>query len=184
MKLKDIRSGSLFTLYSIISFLTEKIRFKWLIQLKILIGLAIIGNKTSLAQEVTFPNQENKSDTLQLDVELKSNAVMCYEVVVVDYKNEEPKYYGGQRALNRFVRKNVKYPQEAIIRKIEGEISVNVTINAEGDVLDAQIISGLGYGLDEEVLRLARKLPRFKPGKVNKIESIMNKTLIFHFELP
>jgi protein TonB len=50
--------------------------------------------------------------------------------------------------------------------------------------MDAQIISGLGYGLDEEALRLVKIMPKFKPGKINREVSAMNKTLIFHFELP
>ena len=130
MRANRIKSNSLLALYSITSYLTEKIRLNWLIKLKILIGLAIIGNKTAVAQDVKFPNRENKSDTLYLDVELKEDAVvLCYEVIVVDYKRVEPKFIGGQRALNRFVRNNVKYPEEAINKQIEGEISVNLSIS-------------------------------------------------------
>lgn len=171
-------------LYSFISLISERIRFSWLIKIKILLGLSILGSKASYSQTTVLPSKENQIDTLKLDVELEPETmVMCYEVIVVDYISVQPKFIGGQRALNRFVRENVVYPLKAIENNIEGEIAINLTIDTEGAVQDARIIQGLGYGLDEEALRLVKIIPKFKPGKVNKVVSTSNTTVIFHFEL-
>lgn len=174
-------------IYSLLSLITERIRISWLIRLKILIGLSLLANKTAYSQTQTtvFPSKENQIDTLKLNVDIESESItLCYEVVVVNYRSVEPKFLGGQRALNRFVRENVIYPKSAIENSIEGELAVNITIDTIGNVQNALVIQGLGYGLDEEALRLAKILPKFKPGKANKRIITSNTTIIFHFELP
>jgi TonB family protein len=54
------------------------------------------------------------------------------------------------------------YPAEAKRRRIEGEVKVRLTIDATGAVTRAALVSGLGFGLDEQALRLGRAL-RFEP---------------------
>ena len=46
------------------------------------------------------------------------------------------------------------YPTEAIKHKIEGKVYVLVTIDSLGNPYCAKIIKGIGYGCDEEALRL------------------------------
>ncbi len=46
------------------------------------------------------------------------------------------------------------YPQEALKHKIEGKVYVLVTIDTLGSPYCAKIIKGIGYGCDEEALRL------------------------------
>jgi len=46
------------------------------------------------------------------------------------------------------------YPQEALKHKIEGKVCVLVTIDTLGSPYCAKIIKGIGYGCDEEALRL------------------------------
>jgi len=46
------------------------------------------------------------------------------------------------------------YPTEAIKHKIEGKVYVLVTIDSLGNPFCAKIIKAIGYGCDEEALRL------------------------------
>ncbi len=46
------------------------------------------------------------------------------------------------------------YPQEALKHKIEVKVCVLVTIDTLGSPYCAKIIKGIGYGCDEEALRL------------------------------
>jgi len=182
----QIKTFGLKTAYNVLSRLTQNKRIYFLIKLKIAIGIALVGNKTASAQTVEFPNQANVPDTLNLDIVLDEEILtMCYEVVVVaNSKEKEPKYPGGQRALNKFVREHVQYPEEALKHGVEGDIAVLVTVNEEGEITNKAIIKEKGYGLDEEALRLVSMMPNLKPGKRNKEKRSMTKTIIFHFELP
>jgi len=155
-----------------------------LVKLKIFIGLGLLSNKALQAQTIDFPNNPKKSDILTLDVEMEDVTTMCYEVVVVSYHKEEAKFKGGQRSINQFVKDNVIYPEQALKEKVYGDVAVNVTINEDGTIINSRVVNGKGCGLDEEAIRLIKLMPPLKPGEINGKKTIMNKTIVIHFELP
>ena len=77
----------------------------------------------------------------------------------------------------------MKYPKEAIENKIEGRVHVKYSVDHKGKVIKAKVVSGLGYGCDEEALRLV-KLLKFKVDKVRKMRVIFNKSIQIHFKIP
>jgi periplasmic protein TonB len=48
------------------------------------------------------------------------------------------------------------YPEAARSAKVEGKVRVEVTLDANGRVTGARVVSGLGHGLDEAALSAAR----------------------------
>ena len=56
----------------------------------------------------------------------------------------------------------IPYPEEARRAGIEGTVTLSITIDPEGKVVAAKIVSGPGYGLNEAA-RDAIKRFRFKP---------------------
>jgi protein TonB len=67
--------------------------------------------------------------------------------------------------------------------KIEGTVSVRYTVDYKGKVVEANIVSGLGHGCDEEALRIVRSLV-FKVPNDGKIKSKYTRKLHIHFRLP
>jgi protein TonB len=57
----------------------------------------------------------------------------------------------------------LKYPAKALENNIEGKVYVIVVIDSIGNQLCAKVIKSLGYGCDEEALRLV-KTSKFIPG--------------------
>ena len=55
-----------------------------------------------------------------------------------------------------------KYSEEGIRRRIEGEVVLLVRFLAQGTVETLEVVSGLGYGLDEYALQAAESI-RFEP---------------------
>ncbi|MCX6234538.1 MAG: energy transducer TonB [Bacteroidetes bacterium] len=80
-----------------------------------------------------------------------------------------PKYPGGSAYYKRFIFDNLAYPEEALLNGIEGSVYLSFTVNDFGDVIDAKVIKGLGYGCDEEALRLVRLV---------KFEKVKNRGII------
>ena len=60
----------------------------------------------------------------------------------------------------------IPYPDEARRSGVEGTVTLSITVNAEGRVVKATIVKGLGYGLDEAA-RTALMRFRFKPAMKN-----------------
>lgn len=173
--------------YSILSQIVLIIRSKRLIHFKIVVGLLLLSSKSLYSQEkITLDNNENQVDSLNLDFEMESSAeIMCYEVGPPNNKTyKAPEIKGGQKIFNKFVFENLEYPQEAIDNKIQGFVTVKITVNENGEISNPTIIKGLGYGCDEEALRLVKIIPKFNPGKQNGENSIMDSTISFRFTLP
>jgi len=92
-------------------------------------------------------------------------------------------YEGGRSAMEAYVKKELRYPKEALEAKTEGTVSVRYTVDYKGNVTEANIISGLGHGCDEEALRIVRSM-KFKVPNDGKIKSKYTRKLHIHFRLP
>ena len=78
---------------------------------------------------------------------------------------EPAKYKGGNAGLNRFLEKEFKRVPEK--SNVEGNIIVACIINEKGKVSETQVVRSLGTELDNEALRVVKKL-KFKPAKQGK----------------
>ncbi len=75
-----------------------------------------------------------------------------------------PEYPGGDVGLLNFIRKNLKYPEEAKSKKIEGRVIIRFVVNREGNVEDVNVLKGVDPLLDAEAVRVVRTLSGWKPG--------------------
>lgn len=73
-----------------------------------------------------------------------------------------PKYPGGSQAFKRFISDNLSYPEEALKNRIEGDVYITYRVSDNGNVTDAAVTKGMGYGCDEEALRLIHLL-KYEP---------------------
>jgi len=73
-----------------------------------------------------------------------------------------PEPFGGMKEIQRML----IYPKAARNEQIEGKVFVKAFINSQGSVTRAEIVKGLGYGCDEEAIRIIR-MTSFRPGKQN-----------------
>ena len=81
----------------------------------------------------------------------------------------KPEFPGGGKAMGRYLRKNAIYPERASRAGIEGTVHVRVVVRADGSLSDLKVLKGLGYGCDDEALRLVSKMPRWIPGVQNGV---------------
>lgn len=65
-----------------------------------------------------------------------------------------PEYPGGKKAFNEFILKNLRYPEEALKHVVQGSVHLEYEVTDNGRVENAVVTAGLGYGCDEEALRL------------------------------
>ena len=87
-------------------------------------------------------------------------AIIPSEIVVV--ADEMPEFEGGVAGLMRYVRQNIVYPPLALEVGQEGTVYVSFVVNELGNIESAKVMKGIGYGCDEEVIRVITKMPRWK----------------------
>jgi TonB family protein len=89
-------------------------------------------------------------------------------------------YPGGIKA---FIDQHISYPDQAIANKTEGIVLVNFIVEKDGTISNAHIIRGIGYGCDEEVLKVLDELPDMVPGTIAHIPVRIAITLPVRFKL-
>lgn len=82
----------------------------------------------------------------------------------VDVQAEFP---GGINKARQFIANNLQYPREAQENGIEGTVRVKFMVELDGSISNIEIVSKLGYGLDEEVIRVIKRMPKWAPAKAD-----------------
>ena len=114
------------------------------------------------AEEVIAAPEESAGPT-KAEVVVEAPAPKDDEVFTV--VEQQPEFQGGQAAMYAWLGKNIKYPAAAQRANISGKVFVSFTVNTDGSITDAQVLKGLGFGTDEEAIRVVKSMPRWKPGK-------------------
>lgn len=78
-----------------------------------------------------------------------------------------PQFPGGAVEMMKWLTRNLKYPENARIRKKQGRVVAQFNINPDGSVSDIKIIKSVDMQLDSETLRVLKMMPAWKPGIQN-----------------
>lgn len=73
----------------------------------------------------------------------------------------------ANNGLRKFIFENLIYPHAAKVSKVTGTVYVSFIVEKSGCLNEKKILKGLGYGCDEEALRIVNIMPAWIPGKVN-----------------
>jgi TonB family protein len=94
-------------------------------------------------------------------------------VIQADTENEEvytvvenpPVFSGGNEQMSQFLVKNIKYPDNAREKGIQGKVFVSFVVDKTGKVTKAEVIRSANPELDAEALRVVSIMPDWTPGK-------------------
>lgn len=110
------------------------------------------------------------------------------EQVVVTEKTDEPEIFvvvedmpafpGGNAEMTKFINEHLDYPPLAIENGIQGKVMVEFIVDVNGNIKNAKVVKGIGWGCDEAALAVVKLMPRWKPGKQR------NKAVPVRFVLP
>ena len=119
-----------------------------------LVGPATTGPTDPLASATTSTNTGGKG--------VEGPAVASNEAFI--YVEKMPEFAGGQAALLHYLRDHLRYPALALREQAEGRVFMSFVVRADGTIAEATVLKGLGFGLDEEALRVVRQMPAWTPG--------------------
>ena len=95
----------------------------------------------------------------------------------------ESEYPGGAAAWQRYLNRNLRYPQEAIDNEIQGAVVVQFIVDKEGNVSDVEAISGPNE-LRAEAVRVIKKSGKWTPAVQNgrQVKSYKKQPIVFRLE--
>ena len=76
-------------------------------------------------------------------------------------------FLGGIDALKTFLASNVRYPDAAQKKGVQGKVVVKFVVEKNGAITQASILKSVDTDLDREALRVVNKMPRWEPAKKN-----------------
>lgn len=120
-------------------------------------------------EEVKPPSQEEMKESNPGEVDQEGETENLNEVITsgngngnaaVEDNNEilvfvgEPSEFQGNYA--NFLRKNLRYPKKALNDEIQGKVYLKFVVEKDGSITDIKVLKGLGYGCDEEAVRVVQ----------------------------
>lgn len=100
-----------------------------------------------------------------------------YEIQVL------PQPIGGEAAWAKFLQKNLHYPPQAVDAHAQGKVFLSFIVEKDGHISDVVVERGVGYGLDEEAVRVLKLAPAWKPGIQNGHQVRVKFTMPISFQL-
>ncbi|MEZ5047120.1 MAG: energy transducer TonB [Chitinophagaceae bacterium] len=144
--------------------------------------------KTPQANAIDNPSTDGKDmnalpkSTLLNDREIKDEKVNDANIIP-DVVSKMPEFPGGENELMHYLSSNIKYPKQALEENKEGKIVVGFVVNKEGKIDNISIVQGVGYGFNEEAIRVIRNMPTWTPGEQNGEKVSVYYTLPIYFNL-
>ena len=78
-----------------------------------------------------------------------------------------PIFEGGDAALLKYLRENLKYPDKTKDRGVQGRLVIGFIVEKDGSLTDVKVLRPVDIDLDAEVLRLVKGMPKWIPGRHN-----------------
>lgn len=124
-------------------------------------ALLVAGN-TSCSQGAS-EKQDAKEETVAPDsVAALTDSVAKDEVFMV--AEQMPEFPGGMKELLKFLQDNVKYPESAMKKNVQGRVIVQFVVEKDGTPTEFNVVRSVDPDLDAEALRVLKTMPKWKPG--------------------
>lgn len=76
-------------------------------------------------------------------------------------------FEGGAEGWTKYLMENLRYPNKAIRKNIQGIVRIQFVVDREGNVKEVAALNDPGGGLAEEALRIIKNGPRWVPAEQN-----------------
>lgn len=97
---------------------------------------------------------------------------------------QTPTFPGGDKALSEFISINIRYPQAALDKGVQGRVFVSFVVEPDGSLSDVKATRGIGSGCEEEAVRVVKSMPKWEPGKQGGQAVRVSYNLPVNFKLP
>jgi TonB family protein len=119
-------------------------------------GVIEITTKKSLSTGTNIDKSASDNKVLAGNEKRKEGFFMVVE--------ELPQFPGGKEAMSSWIYDNMKYPGDAVKKKIEGKVYVTFLITSAGKIKNVNVQQPGNPLLDAEAKRIIAAMPEWKPG--------------------
>ncbi len=100
---------------------------------------------------------------------------------VYNMVDQSAKFQDGYNSIIKFVQENIKFPAEAKENNVHGKLMLSVVVEKDGSLSNITVKKGLGYGLDEEIVRIIKMMPKWQPAQHKGKTVRQTQTIVIPF---
>lgn len=99
---------------------------------------------------------------------------------VVHYPDKEAEFPQGQMTLQKYIVSNIKYPEEAINKGVQGKAYLYFVVEIDGSISNVTVAKSPRL-LKEESIRIVEGMPNWQPGeyKKEKVRTICRLPIVY-----
>lgn len=116
-----------------------------------------------------FQNIEDSSEGFEIMDYIESapeEETIEEEAIPFQLVEEKPSFNGGDaNEFSKWVNSRLVYPEIAKENGVQGRVTLQFTVNADGTVSNVKVLRGVDSSLDKEAVRVVSSSPKWKPGK-------------------
>ncbi|MBY0485603.1 MAG: energy transducer TonB [Flavobacteriaceae bacterium] len=121
----------------------------------------LLNPKSVVADTIVWQTKGKEGYNLYVNdsVEKKKELSSIYAINDIEIK---PEFQGGISEFYKYIGKNFKIPKEIAT---DGKIFVQFVIESDGKISNVKVIKDIGFGTNEETIRVIENSPKWIPGK-------------------
>ena len=118
----------------------------------------------------------------------EGQGIDLYRLKGWDYPTLCEAYEKGIEKMRKYLQETIRYPREALYDGISGTVHIAVLVLEDGSFKYVRAAMPekfqLGFGLEEEAIRVVKRMPRWKPGRqaFRKVQVRMTIPITFVLE--
>ena len=114
---------------------------------------------------VVAPVRANAQDKREKTTQTRKDTATDDKVYEVC--EQMPIFEGGDAALLKYLRENLKYPDKTKDRGVQGRVVIGFIVEKDGSLTDVKVLRPVDIDLDAEALRVIKGMPKWIPGRQN-----------------
>lgn len=131
----------------------------------------VVPTETIQEEKITITEINSNSDTETITTLSEDAPIFEQEDDNTIYNSAgievQPEFPGGNKILFTFISKNFKYTDEMKENEVKGRVVASFVVEKDGSLSDIKVIRSIGYGTEDEVLRILKSMPKWIPGEQN-----------------
>jgi TonB family protein len=104
-------------------------------------------------------SQDSSGKIMEGTIRIKAEKTM--------FKDEMPSFPGGLEGLNQYFINNLKYPEAALLNKVQGKVIISFVVSKDGTLKDVRVAKKVSEDIDAEAIRVISAMPRWITGFKN-----------------
>jgi len=76
---------------------------------------------------------------------------------------QAPSFPGGKNALNKYIKKHLRYPPKSMKTATEGKVVLRFIVEPDGKLSNAEVIRSMNPECDKAALEVIKEMPKWDP---------------------